>query len=239
MEIRAISINLTERVGADDGLLWVRVVPDGRDGKFVFARTLRIGEPDLGIPVTIDPSAGETLHFKPGSVEISISHIDQHAQREADGFAPISNTLWTWLTIGSPVSMHVYHHLFAAGRRLDGIHSLLGDVILRMESLSGGFVHQRQQFLTALALAEILVVALGRTIDLADRLRQTFSVTTAFPQQLSAKLEPIRDLRNAFEHIEDQERWAKSAGSQIQTHIAYLTSESSQQMVYSRTARIA
>jgi hypothetical protein len=182
----------------------VRIVPDGRDGKVVFARTLLVGESDPGVPVIVDPAAGETLQFRPGSVEISISHIDQHAQRDADGFAPISNTLWTWLTIGSPVSIQVFHHLFAAGRRLDGTHSLLVDVIGRMESLSGGFIQRRQQAFEAFALAEILIVALGRTTDLAERLRITFNVNTILPDQLSSKIGPIRDLRNAFEHIEDR-----------------------------------
>jgi hypothetical protein len=204
MEIRAISINLTQQVGADDILLWVSIVPDGRDGKVVFARTLRVGESDPGIPVIVDAAAGETLQFRPGSVEISISHIDQHAQRDADGFSPISNTLWTWLTIGSPVSVQVFHHLFATGRRLDGTHSLLVDVIRRMESLSGGFIHQRQQALEAFALAEILVVALGRTADLAERLRSTFNVNTIPPDRLNSNIGPIGDLRNAFEHIEDR-----------------------------------
>ena len=204
MEIRAISINLSQQVGADDSLLWVRIVPDGRDGKVVFARTLRVGESDPGVPVVVDPATGETLQFKPGSVEISISHVDQRAQRDADGFAPISNTLWTWLAIGSPVSMQVFHHLLATGRRLDGTHSLLVDVIRRMESLSGGFIHRRQQAFEAFALAEVLVVALGRTADLAERLRITFKVSTTLPDQLSSKIGPIRDLRNAFEHIEDR-----------------------------------
>ena len=187
MEIRAISINLSQQVGADDSLLWVRIVPDGRDGKVVFARTLRVGESDPGVPVVVDPTTGETLQFKPGSVKISISHIDQHAQRDADGFAPISNTLWTSAAIGSPVSIQVFHHLLATGRHLDGTHSLLVDVIRQMESLSGGFIHRRQQAFEAFALAEILVVALGRTADLAERLRITFNVSTTLPDQLSLK----------------------------------------------------
>ncbi len=151
MEIRAISFNLSSQVGADDLLLWVPVVPDGRDGRIVYARTLRTGESNPNVPVAFDPEAGETLQFRPGSIEISILDVDRYAQHDSDGFAPISNTLWTWLSIGTPLSTRLYYHLLAAGRRLDGTHSLLRTVLEQTAVLSGNFIERREQFLQAFA----------------------------------------------------------------------------------------
>lgn len=204
IEVRAISINLSSEIGADDTILWVPIVPDGRDGNIVYARTLRVGESNPGTPVQVNPEIGETLQFRPGSIEISILDVDRHAQLDVDGFAPISNTLWTWLTVGTPLSLELFNHLLATGRRLDGTHLLLRDVTNRMATLSGNFIARRDQFFRAFALAEILVVALGRTIDLAQLLKDNFGVKAIPPAEMTKLAESIRELRNAFEHIEDR-----------------------------------
>ena len=77
MEIRALSINVSEQVGADDILLLVPIVPDGHEGNVVFARTLRFGELNPDIPVVVSPEIGEKLQFRSGSIEISIHDIDR------------------------------------------------------------------------------------------------------------------------------------------------------------------
>lgn len=96
VEIRFLSVNVTPDVGANDSLVAVRVVPAGRDGTKVYGRTLKPGEVDLGTPVTYDPYAGEKLHFGPGSVQITIQDVDRMAKPGPDGYATISNTVWTW-----------------------------------------------------------------------------------------------------------------------------------------------
>lgn len=65
IEIRALSLNLTPEVGADDVLVAVRIVPDGREGKVVFARTLRPEEDDDGTPVVVNPALGERHRTPP------------------------------------------------------------------------------------------------------------------------------------------------------------------------------
>jgi hypothetical protein len=75
VEVRFLSTNVTPEVGANDGLVAVRVVPAGRDGTKVYGRTLKSGEIDPGVPVTYDPYAGEELHFRPGSIQILIGDV--------------------------------------------------------------------------------------------------------------------------------------------------------------------
>ena len=100
IEMKAISLNLTPDVGADDGLISVRIVPDGRDGNVVFARSLRLGEADNGRGVAVAPERGERLAFKPGATHFVVSDIDACAFRGQDGYARITNTIWTWLILG-------------------------------------------------------------------------------------------------------------------------------------------
>ena len=49
VEIRFLSTNVTPEVGANDGLVAVRVIPAGRDGTKVYGRTLKPGEVDPGV----------------------------------------------------------------------------------------------------------------------------------------------------------------------------------------------
>jgi hypothetical protein len=110
-EIRYLGVSLTPEVGANDALVAVRVVPAGRDGTKVFGRTLVDGEPDSGAPVSFLPYAGEELHFPPGSVRFLLRDVDNLSPRGPDGYAPISNTLWTWLTVGAPPNPALFRFL--------------------------------------------------------------------------------------------------------------------------------
>jgi hypothetical protein len=51
-------IGLTAEVGANDGLVAVRVVPDGRDGENVHGRDLKAGEPDQNVPIAVAIAGG-------------------------------------------------------------------------------------------------------------------------------------------------------------------------------------
>ena len=145
VEIRALSLNLTPEVSADDMLVAVRVVPDGRDGNIVLARSLRPGEKDDGTPVVVKPALGERLQLRPGSVQISIRDVDRYAKQGPDGYAPITNTIWTYLSIGNPARPELLHYLLAAARRLDGTHTLLVEISNLLASPSGGFISRREQ----------------------------------------------------------------------------------------------
>jgi len=161
-KVRFLSTNVTPEVGANDGLVAVRVVPAGRDGTSVYGRTLKPGEVDPGIPVTYDPYAGEELHFRPGSVQIAIQDVDRMTKPGPDGYATISNTMWTWLIVGGPTDPTLFRFLLAASRRLDTAHSLYTQVEAALGSISGPYPNQREQAFAALGLSEVLCVALGK-----------------------------------------------------------------------------
>lgn len=205
IEIRSVSISLPSEVRDDSILVAVRVVSEGRNGNIVFARTLRPDEEDDGTPVVINPSLGERrITFRPGSLQVSIRDVDRYAKVGPDGYAPITNTIWTWLSIGSPATPELFRYLLAAARRLDGTRALLVEVSSIVDDMSGSFVGIREQYFRALSIAEILTVALGRSVDLLDTLSQSFPETPPIPTTIYAKKESVQEIRNAFEHIEDR-----------------------------------
>lgn len=202
--ITHLSLNLTPEVGANDALLGIRIVPDGRDGNTVFARTLRPGEADDGTPVVLDSSAGERFRFRQGFIVVSIEQIDRQSRTGPDGYSPITNTIWTWLHIASGAQPDEYRYLLAASRRLDGSHAILTLVKSTLNEISGGFIRQRERIYLAYSLAELLIVALGRAVDMVLGLRDNFTVQSTVPVDLVRKQASIRAMRNAFEHIEDR-----------------------------------
>jgi len=204
VEIGAISLNLTPEVGADDLMIWVRVVPAGKEGLRVYGRSLLPDELDDGRKIVVNRSIGETLHFRPGSVRFSIQDVDRLSKAGPDGYRPITNTIWRWLSLGNPASPEQFRYLLAAGRRLDGTHAILMQVSQLMGDESGGFYQFTERFMRALALSEILAVSLGRTVDLLDGVHSRIGVALPLPTQIDVKKAGIRKLRNAFEHIEDR-----------------------------------
>ena len=97
LRITYVTLNLTPTVGEDDCLLYTRIVPDGRDGAVVYARSLLPGEQDDGQPVLLKPESGERLTFRQGAIRLSIEDADRLVKSEPDGYKPITNTVWTWL----------------------------------------------------------------------------------------------------------------------------------------------
>lgn len=204
VEVRFLSVNATPEVGANDWLVAVRVVPAGRDGTKVYGRTLKPGEVDPGVPVTFDPNAGEELHFRPGSVQISIQDVDRMAKPGPDGYATISNTVWTWFNVGTPIAPALFRFLLAASRRLDTAHSLYMQVEAALGSISGPYPNQREQAFAALGLSEVLCVALSRAVNMLQRIPIQFSVNLQLPATITGKALALREIRDAFEHIEER-----------------------------------
>ena len=92
-----ISINLGPIVGANDFLAGVRVVPTGREGNRVYGRTLNPGEADSGEGIPLE--VGETLEFPAGSICVTMADVDRYSKPDPSGYAPVANTVWTWLAI--------------------------------------------------------------------------------------------------------------------------------------------
>ena len=116
--IRYVALNLTPGAGSNDALIAARVVPAGRDGNCVFGRTLHEGEVDSGQAVAYYPYASEELCFPAGSIRFSIKDIDAQAKAGSHGYAPVANTVWTWLTAGLAPDPPFFRYLFAAARAL-------------------------------------------------------------------------------------------------------------------------
>ena len=95
IEIRSIALNLTPDVGADDVLVAVRLIPNGRHGNVVLARSLRPDEKDDDTPVVVSPAIGERLEIPPGDFQISIRDVDRSAKAGLHGYATITNKIST------------------------------------------------------------------------------------------------------------------------------------------------
>jgi hypothetical protein len=204
LEIRAVTLNLTPNVGADDGLVAVRVVPAGRDGSIVYGRTLALGEEDPGDAIAFYPYAGESLLFPAGSITVYLRDVDLVSRRGPDGYAALADPMWVWLIAGPQVNQLAFRYLFAAARRLDTAHTLNAQLLDALNRSDENFYGARQRVFQALALAEVMCVAIGRVVDMLLRAEELTGLTAVIPPRLDASRRAVREIRNAFEHIEDR-----------------------------------
>ena len=189
--------------GTEGELLYTgRLVPAGRVGNKVFARSLRRGEVDTGEGVTVN--AGEELIILAGDLSIRASEIDAQSPPGLGGYAPVSNTVWTWYNIVSKPADFV-RYLYSLARRLDVAHALWQSAIQqRDQAKSQGGFHRRQGFLMALSEAEVTVIALHRAMHMLLRFNSVFPIGLEIPDHLHGREKVIRDMRNAFEHIDER-----------------------------------
>ena len=92
--IAYVGLNLGPNSGADDIIVGVRVVPTGKEGNVVYARTLNANESDLGERITLQ--VGEHLVCPAGSLKVTIDDVERYAEPGPDGYAAVTNTVWTW-----------------------------------------------------------------------------------------------------------------------------------------------
>jgi hypothetical protein len=122
-----------------------------------------------------------------------------------DGYATISNTVWTWLIIASaPTAPALFRFLLSASRRLDTAHSLYLQVEAALGSISGPYSNQREQAFATLGLSEILCVTLSRAVNMLQQIPTQFSVNLQLPLTITGKALALREIRDAFEHIEER-----------------------------------
>ena len=199
-----ISINLGPKVGAQDFLAGVRVVPAGRNGSRVYGRTLNHGEADSGEGISIEP--GETLEFPAGSISVTMADVDRYAEPGSDGYAPVANTVWTWLAIPpGQDDQEFVNYLLAAARRLDAAHKHCAAALNFLDNppAEQGF-RAREEMFGALGSAESMCVALSRAIRMIGSARATISSPAAVPTAVKAIMEAVVAIRNAFEHIDER-----------------------------------
>ena len=198
-----LTINIGPDVGDNDALIKVRVIPVGRNGNKVIGKTLTCGETDSGDTITIWP--GEKLLFPAGNINISIQDIDRENKLEPDGYAPISNTVWTWLQLGKPADPNLFRFLFAVARRLDTAHTLCVNAINELGLCPDEpYIQTRARIFKALGYAELMCVALNRATTMIKDIPSEFSVLVAVPNAVDTILPALKALRDAFEHIEER-----------------------------------
>ena len=199
-----ISINLGPTIGETDSLAGVRVVPAGRNGARVYGRTLNRGEPDSGQGISLE--GGETLEFPAGSISVTMADVDRYSKQGADGYAPVTNTIWSWLAIPPHEDDRTFvNYLLAAGRRLDKAHAHCTSALRVLTDPPEGMgVKAREARFDALGDAESMCVALSRAVRMIGRARDTVSAQPAVPREISAIEDAILAIRDAFEHIDER-----------------------------------
>jgi len=203
--IAAISYHLTGEVGrTDDYLVGTRVVPVRREPGHVFARSLRRGEADDGTRVHVRP--GDSLTFEEGAVVAELDAIDDMEQSASEGGSvPLTPVLWTWLTFVPGRDEGHVRYLLAAARRLDEATRLIdqvGTLREQLDSQSGPAL--RRTLFALIGATEVAIVALGRVVDMAAQAPNLLGTKERLPSVIEAKTDAIREIRNAYEHIEDR-----------------------------------
>ena len=196
-----LGLNLGPTVGEDDAIVRVRVVPVKREGRIIYGRTLNFEEPDNDEHIAVD--RGDTLIFPLGSINVNITDVDRYSDRGPDGYAPVANTVWSWLII-PPITQprEIYHYLIAAARRLDIAHMHCVGALdgLRASSGQSSFLKQRIGMFEALGHAESMSIALSR----AFRMIQNAKTKVAVPTEVNAIADRAHKIRDAFEHIDER-----------------------------------
>ena len=201
--ISYIGIHLGGEVGANDAVVGVRVVPNGRNGNEVYGRTLDAGERDTGERITLE--AGEKLMFPPGSVKVTLQDVDRYADAELGGYAPVTNTVWTWLQVPPSPEPEFFHYMLAASRRLDRAYALYVSTLRELGPRPDEpFIRTRARVFNALGNAESMCIALHRAILMITKAHTEFSTTTPVPCEVANVQDAVQAIRNAFEHIDER-----------------------------------
>lgn len=179
-----------------------RPVLDSIEGKTVYVRSLRYGEELPTEPLVIP--AGYEMAMKPGALVINVREIDALSPMGVGGYAPIANTVWTWYQFGVH-DQRFLHFIFSFARRLDSAYGLWAQAIQDRDwakDLTG--IQARMGLIRALATAEVAVVALHRAIRMAQILVERYRPDLDPPDSAMAILEPLKQIRDAFEHIDER-----------------------------------
>lgn len=199
-------VHFTPEVGREDDLITsMRAVPDGREGSVVYARTLDPDEVDTGETVQIRP--GDNVRIRPGKLVVALDAIDATVDPFEDGYVPLTNTLWTWITLFGSDAPDGVRLLLATSRRLDASHRLLRLVRSGLNDLEQGQMGvyaKRVVTYETIGTVELAVVGLNRALQMASQISKHFESTISVPSAVITKLPAIKALRDAYEHIEDR-----------------------------------
>ena len=191
-------------LGPDDELLLLgRLVPAGSDENRVFARSLRPGEEDTGEAVHVP--AGQRLMIRAGDLSFNSDEIDARTPQGRGGYAPVADTLWTWYRLVGAKDQSLLMMVLAAARRLDATHAFWSATMAALdESASLAGIERRSTLFRALAMAEVTVISLSRSVQTLYRLEERFDLGLQIPEEIDSLRATLQRMRNALEHIDER-----------------------------------
>ena len=141
-----------------------------------------------------DTSAGK-------KIVLGSAHIDLREEMRPDGYRPLAAGLARGLALrGSPKHQN-WRYVITAARCLDGAHR-------QFERLREGLDNYRHPDVAAafnLATdAELAVMGLHRALEMTKEVRTRLGIARSLPVRLSRRAEGIKELRDAFAHIEER-----------------------------------
>ena len=194
-----------DQVNPDPGLGFLmagRLIPTGREGNKVFARMLRSGEVDTGETVHLE--LGDELVIPAGGLVIDSREIDAMSPVGAGGYAPVTNTVWTWYRIGGDDPEYL-NFISALAHRLDVAHDSWSDAVQERENaIKEGGIHGRAKMFMALAKAEMTVIALHRAVVMVETLTGKYCPDLEVPTEVEKIKQAVAAVRHSFEHIDER-----------------------------------
>ena len=171
-----------------------RLVPLGRKGNIVYARSLRPGEEDTGKDVHV--KAGEQLVIPAGELVVDSREVDAYYNHAGlGGYAQVANTVWTWYRI-TPETLGFFLYFFALARRTDAAHALWAAAIqARDDAREAKGIPQRQGALNTLATAEMAIIALHRCFEMVYGLVEKFCPGLQVPASVDKIRAPVMEIR--------------------------------------------
>ena len=196
-------VNSTRFDRQDEPLVLGRLVPVRREGKKVFARTLRYGEEDTGEAVHLE--AGDQLIVAKGDFSINSRQIDEQSVPGLGGYAPVANTVYTWYNIIGGETLEFYLFFFSLARRIDAAHSLWTRATQERErGKEEGAIPGRIGYLNALASAEMAIIALHCGISMVATIVDKYCPDLEVPGSVKAISDTVAEMRKGFEHIDER-----------------------------------
>lgn len=206
--ISHIGIHSSAEAGAIADLVHsMRVVPVRRDGTTVYARSLRLGEPDNGARLHIRP--GDNIVFEAGAIVAELEAIDAREDVTESGYVPLAGVLSAWFHIGSQDwAPEVVRYALAAARRLDMANELLVDAFALEEEVNAEprmpGPQMRRRLYKVLGCVELAVISLGRGIAMVLEFPSKFGISCETSETLRSAQQALKAIRNAYEHIDDR-----------------------------------
>jgi hypothetical protein len=190
----------TTKEGTEGYLLPQRIVPVREEPGKVFARTLRYSEQDDGRRAHVRP--GDDLVVE--DILLELDYVDEWEGQGVNGYVPLTPVLFTWMSFGTHHSDEKRRYLRAAARRLDQAQTLFERIDGLRQSNPEGAPAVRRAVFELVGATELAIVSLGRVVDMCVQAAAAIGTTATVPTDITTRCDAVREIRNAYEHIEDR-----------------------------------